>query len=338
MDEKWYPAVIVLAILGAMFYALHADLSRPLQPPAISAREQIGPPQTPPRENDKPAASDQRGTEPAPTASEQINADEARAEAERKRYEIYEKSFIERRLTSYTGWLAIATFVLSIVAAVQVCLFVWQLSLMRGGIQDAKIAAEAARDGAQAATDGAKASRESAEIARLTMISQDRAYIHHQSYRWISHFNSGTNKYFWRIHPIWINSGNTPPRNLFLFVQYEYGNTPLPKDFGFDVPVDVERTPSTIAPKGTIESSYYDITGDDLIGVRDGEMFLYVWGIARYRDVFPETASRITKFCHFVRTVTGDPLKGWHAETNPVEIVFGHYHQNNCTDEDCEET
>jgi hypothetical protein len=38
MDEKWYPAVIVLAILGAMFYALHADLSRPAINAAPSPR------------------------------------------------------------------------------------------------------------------------------------------------------------------------------------------------------------------------------------------------------------------------------------------------------------
>src|ERR1700730_16122556 len=119
-----------------MFYALHADLSRSLQPPVIGAGEQIRPPQPPSRENDNPASSDQRSTEPAPTAAEQINADEARAEAERKRYEVYEKPSIERHLTSYTGWLAIATVALSVVAAVQACLFVWQLGLMLEGMRD----------------------------------------------------------------------------------------------------------------------------------------------------------------------------------------------------------
>jgi hypothetical protein len=34
MGERWYPAVIVAAVLAAMFYALHAHLSPPFEPTA----------------------------------------------------------------------------------------------------------------------------------------------------------------------------------------------------------------------------------------------------------------------------------------------------------------
>jgi hypothetical protein len=85
--------------------------------------------------------------------------------------------------------------------------------------------------------------------------------------------------------------------------------------------------PSTIPPKGEIESNHFDISGSDLIDIRDGKKYFYIWGVARYRDVFPATIEHVTKFCVVASGVTGDPKKAFDSNTNPVEIL--------CADEDC---
>ena len=73
------------------------------------------------------------------------------------------------------------------------------------------------------------------------------------------------------------------------------------------------------------------------MAVKEGRKFLYIWGTARYRDVFPDTPNRVTKFCVFADAVMGDPMSEWNSDTNQVEIRFINYRQHNCADEDCEE-
>jgi hypothetical protein len=132
------------------------------------------------------------------------------------------------------------------------------------------------------------------------------------------------------------NSGNTPTRELRVYVAYEHRDTELPKDFLF-LRESVPQRPASISPKGVIESLYYDIYGDDLLSVSEGEKYFYVWGVATYRDVFPQTKERITKFCNVITGISGDPLIGYNQNTNPLDIIFTIYHKHNCADEDCDE-
>jgi hypothetical protein len=224
--------------------------------------------------------------------------------------------------------IAFFTLCLVLVGGVQLRFFYVQLRLIRESLIDAKIAADAAKDGARAA-------RDSADTAKISMVASDRAYVHHNEFRWISHKNIGDGQIFWRIRPRWINSGNTPTRRLRVYVHYEPRDDELPKDYKF-VPGKVEFVPTTIAPKGELESGHRDITGADLVAISRGEKHLYVWGTASYRDVFPGTSEHITKFCVYAANVSGDPLRHWHAKSNPLEIMFRTYGWHNCADEDCE--
>lgn len=70
--------------------------------------------------------------------------------------------------------------------------------------------------------------------------------------------------------------------------------------------------------------------------VKEGKKHLYIWGIAKYRDVFPATLEHITRFCVFAANIAGDPLKPWEEKTNPVDIVFANYDRHNCADDDCD--
>ena len=225
-------------------------------------------------------------------------------------------------------WTAEFTGLLVLVGAAQAGLFLWQLALLRQSALDAKIAAEAAKGSADAAKD-------SSETSKVWMVASDRAYIHFNGCRWISH-RDPENNVFWRIRPTWINSGNTPPRRLHIYAHYEFRDDPLPEDY----PFLVEQVPfilTTIPPKGIIESAPQDFYGDQLALITEQKKHLYIWGVARYRDVFPDTLERVTKFCVHADAIMGNPREYWDDKDNPVEIRFANYHQHNCADEDCEQ-
>lgn len=191
------------------------------------------------------------------------------------------------------------------------------------------------RDQVKASIIAANAAKDSAVTSRWSMVASDRAYVHQNGFRYFSHFDKKTNQYFWRIHPLWINSGNTPTRKLEVYVGYELRDSPLPENFAF--PITNKHIPTMIAPKGIIASTHYDIEGPDVVAVSEGRKHFYVWGVARYRDVFPETEERITKFCCFIRNISGNPLRAFDEKTNPVEMLFHLYDKHNCADGDCED-
>lgn len=223
--------------------------------------------------------------------------------------------------------IAIFTLGLVFVGLFQAGLFFVQLRLIRKSLDDAKIAADAAKEGAQAA-------RDSADTSKLSMVASQRAYVHYNGMRWISYTDWNDGSIFWRLRPQWINSGNTPTRALHVYVKYELRDTPLPDNFEFS-PDEPINAPAMIAPHSVIESGHYNIEAEDLVAIREGAKFLYVWGLARYRDVFSSTPERITKFCIYAKNITADPMLIWNKETNPVEILFPHFLRHNCADEDC---
>ncbi len=93
-----------------------------------------------------------------------------------------------------------------------------------------------------------------------------------------------------------------------------------------------------IPPGGLLSSASRDFWGTDLAAVKEGNKHLYIWGTARYRDIFPDTPERITRFCVVATNVTGDPTAPWDDNNNKMEITFSTYHEHNCADEECNES
>jgi hypothetical protein len=232
----------------------------------------------------------------------------------------------EQGLTEYTQILAKATIVLVAVAAVQALLFLWQLLYMKRSLQDALISANAARDGALAAT-------QSVAIAKLSMVAGNRAYVHYNGCRWISHRHSFGGRLFWRVRPMWTNTGETPTRKLIVVVGHEISDLPIGDNFEFIA--ERHNLPAMIAAHGVIESEPFDVPAAVMEEVQAGKKHLYVWGVAWYRDVFPESPERITKFCVEATNLTGDPKLEWHKDKNPFDIQFITYKRHNCTDDEC---
>lgn len=195
---------------------------------------------------------------------------------------------------------------------------------------------EAAERQIEVARSAAAAASENVDISRLSMVASDRAYVHYAGCRWISHRDVNDGTFFWSIRPQWTNSGNTPTREAHVHIRYELLDERLPADYDFAPNDQAVQTPATLPPKATIFSAHYNIKGEDLVAIREGRKHFYVWGIAHYRDVFPGTPNRITKFCSYAGRIAGNPLEGWDDKSNPVEILFLTYHRHNCSDEECE--
>jgi hypothetical protein len=175
------------------------------------------------------------------------------------------------------------------------------------------------------------ATRDLVRGTEKTAQAELRAYVHYNGCRWTSHPEKNMIPSYWRLRPYWINSGNTPTRRLWVYTHYEILDNPLVADYKF-IPDENKRRPAMIAPHGEIESESRDFSGDELVAIKQRRKHLYVWGIARYRDVFPNTIEHVTKFC-VVADISGHLLE---TTANPRDILFATHDSHNCADEDCE--
>ena len=254
--------------------------------------------------------------------------------AAQEQRESVERAQIDRQLVAYTGdlvrWtkcLAFFTLALAGAAVIQIGMFLRQLGIMRQDLADAKTTAEAARDSANAA-------RDSVEVEKLSMTASDRAYVQHPGIQWRSH-PTDDRGLIWRLHPRWLNAGNTPARNLRIAIAFEIRDEPYGEDFAF--PLDLgSAPPETLAPKSELFTGPFDISAADLLLVKGGQRNVYVWGLAEYRDVYPGTPLRITKMCVKAVLITGDPMQAWNDQSNPLDIRWAHVARQNYMDDDRE--
>ncbi len=74
-----------------------------------------------------------------------------------------------------------------------------------------------------------------------------------------------------------------------------------------------------------------------LEAVRTGNLRLFVWGWAAYRDIFPDTPERETQFCFELNRVDGAPYEMPLDEATKPTIYFNFSSRgrHNCADEDC---
>jgi hypothetical protein len=273
------------------------------------------------------------GTEKFPLVVK-IPQEKSKDDLEKEAYERGEKRELDRKTTNYAKVNAdyaytniYLTIGLLLVAFLQALLFLYQLRMMKSALNDSKNASEAASTSAMAAKD-------SADIAKRSMIASERAYVHQAGVRFTSHPTLENDRIFWRFHPAWINVGNTPTRNLRIYIKYELLDKPLSSEYEFKYEFDSTQMPFTLAPRGSIESVHYDIFENDLDAVRLEKKYFYIWGIASYKSVFSETDEHITKFCLQITNITGYPLQVY-SDKNLLDMSFSGHGKHNCTDEDC---
>lgn len=154
------------------------------------------------------------------------------------------------------------------------------------------------------------ASREQARLTREALIAANRAFMFPTGLKQVFEMDIATGLYNWRLRPEWRNSGETPTKNLTTYVECEIRNSLLPANYGFIH--DTDPASGIIGPNQTIWGGNAPrgaaITPQDILETQVYRKFIYLWGWAKYRDVFPATSQHTTRFCWLI-LVTGDPMK-----------------------------
>lgn len=82
------------------------------------------------------------------------------------------------------------------------------------------------------------------------------------------------------------------------------------------IPDASEKIPVFAGPKAGFSGGSVIKTGDDLAEVKAHTKYLYIWGEARYRDIFADTPEHVTRFAYQIE-VLGNPTK----PSSPDNIV-----------------
>ena len=138
-----------------------------------------------------------------------------------------------------------------------------------------------------------------AELTKEALIADKRAFVFATGITPMWELDAATNQYDWRIRPNWQNSGDTPTRNLRLYVDSEFRNTALPTNFRF---IEGQIPPGTglLGPKQMSLGGAAPMLPNaalrpqDVVDLINGTRFFYLWGWVRYFDVFPGTDEHVT--------------------------------------------
>jgi hypothetical protein len=182
------------------------------------------------------------------------------------------------------------------------------------------------------------AANRTADEAKRIGEAQVRPYVSLKHFRWTWHVSLSDGSIFYRIRPVWTNTGTTPTRSPKIFAQHVLSDRPLEDDFRFVVPTEVIYAPIALAKDDTVEGDEADVGGWQLLNVRNGSLRYYVWDVATYNDVFPDSPVHTTRFCYYIDPagVTGDPTMAPDEATNVVRLHFKLHSRNNCSDEECD--
>jgi hypothetical protein len=165
------------------------------------------------------------------------------------------------------------------------------------------------------------------DISRKNMEAVQRAFVFVKKTDIFADKDGSTGQVIaWRFRPTWENSGTTPTRQLEL-----YGGAiwqPAELDKGYAFPGQIDSVPLVLGPKAIIWAKDISIPVSKIQAAHNGALHVYIFGAAKYRDVFDDTPPHITRFCTKI-TVDGDPTNA------TAKIWLGAHFEHNCADEDC---
>lgn len=194
------------------------------------------------------------------------------------------------------------------------------------------------------AEKAAEAAEDSVQVAKKSLNTTRRAYVFLKDIEVRETQGRGSmsaiqGQMRWQLFPRWQNSGDTPTRNLTISVGCKVSERELPDNFMFpytneELSDDCEYScntqrniPMVIGPKADIITVPLLIseTHNDIARIMSDHLFLYVWGEAKYIDVFDATLTHCTRF--FVKLSFPEKFI-----EQPLLIYYEKY---TCADEDC---
>jgi hypothetical protein len=189
-----------------------------------------------------------------------------------------------------------------------------------------------------------------------SVIGVQRAFVRFKEFKFtldrIVVTEAAGQKNMWLLGLIWQNDGNTPTRNLRIFtaapVIQELPKKPFTVKNGgyidwpflepkikFDEPSEKVRwMPGVLGPKESSEfgGTHVDEAFIDAVENINENKIVFIWGVARYSDVFSFTAPHITRFCYRILRINGDP----HIRSADLRVSRADQCDvGNCTDDEC---
>jgi len=142
----------------------------------------------------------------------------------------------------------------------------------------------------------------------------------------------------------WANSGTTPTKDLTSHFSEKTYSGGLPKNFDFpdlwSNGVEKVNRPFVLSPKGEVftQQQMFMSNADNALekaAVLPNSEKLYLWGWAKYRDVFKDTPRHLTEYCYEVTPITQPPVKN--VPNGLIGIQFDQCSRHSCQDDECED-
>jgi hypothetical protein len=137
------------------------------------------------------------------------------------------------------------------------------------------------------------------------------------------------------------NSGTTPAIHAGEYIHTDWVKADEIGAFPFVEPANFPSGDTTIGPKATI-NTVASSEPEGKVFQANPNVPLLLWGIATYRDIFPDTKPHLTEFCVMLTSMemTVNPAKPPpRPPYNPEDITFNfttcQYH--NCVDQECKD-
>jgi hypothetical protein len=164
----------------------------------------------------------------------------------------------------------------------------------------------------------------------------NRAFVFIRQFLSVSTSASGDCVEFWRITPVFENSGNTATKRMMSGHSAELRTTKLPKDFDYrdsafpdpTKPIFISR--DIIGPRAQLNGAPYILSLADVQAIGRGEKFFVIWGWVDYDDVFTGTKRHRIEYCYQL-TVLFDPSNPKYTNA----VAMGLYGPYNNVDEQC---
>jgi hypothetical protein len=178
------------------------------------------------------------------------------------------------------------TFLVFVVGGIQVMLFLWQLSLIRESLVDAKTAADAAKESADATAQIARSERAWMIFHRVGQFPFENATV-----KDVIGPQTGIG---FQIE--WINAGRSPANRL---TAYSVGAVvridELPRQYESDWTAATHTMP--VGQGRVMFNTSFPLYGENLEGFQRREVKVFLYGAVRYFDVYEPTAVRLSESC-----------------------------------------
>jgi hypothetical protein len=179
----------------------------------------------------------------------------------------------------------------------------------------------------------ATAAEKANETTTEALTSVQRAFVFVKSEHEVIAFGPPGDQLF-QITFRFENAGTTPTRNLKSHLNWRFQHEPMDQNFSF-ADQGGRETPAVLGPK-----EYFGLTTDSLPTkifdeVVAKRIHFYVWGWAKYNDVFKNTAQHVTRFCYELFPFAASMDK--RTKLVNMQYRFNNCPYFNCADEDCKE-